>query len=159
MKDGRAPTGQALVQAPSPTVSALTGFDPSRKRNWRGQFIKVLRSTPDGSREWLIWSRYHAAWHCRDEGGRAAGYTADIARAGLFPRDKASSYNDGDRNEPFHVSEKMPLIRAAIAQHDKALAALRAIAMSGSAQDRNGLGSEGAPARASQEASPKEDGE
>src|SRR4051812_31761782 len=82
----------------------------ARKRNWRGRFVKNLRPTPEGSREWLIWSHYHALWHCRSSTGTASGYTNDIARAGLFERGMADSYNDGDRNEAFHVSEKLPLI-------------------------------------------------
>jgi hypothetical protein len=87
-----------------------------RKRNWRGRFVKKLRFTPPDSREWLIWSHYHAAWHRRSKEGGACGYTGDIAHAGLFERAKADSYNDGDRNEAFHVSEKLPLIEAAIPQ-------------------------------------------
>jgi hypothetical protein len=93
----------------------------TRKRNWRGHFVKNLRPTADGSREWLIWSRYHNAWHCRSSIGGACGYTDDIARAGVFERSKADGYNDGDRNEAFHVSEKLPLLHAAIRQHNEAL--------------------------------------
>lgn len=101
-------------------------MDTVRKRNWRGQFVKQLRQTPEGSREWLIWSRYHGSWHRRDETtGGACGYTTNIAEAGLFPRDKAESYNDGDRNEAFHVSEKTGQLRAAYVRHEAALANLQ----------------------------------
>jgi hypothetical protein len=88
--------------------------------------MKCLRETPEGSREWLIWSHYHALWHrrCSDTGG-ACGYTADIAEAGLFPRSKALGYHDGERNEPFHFSEKLALIQRAIAEHDRKLGQLQ----------------------------------
>ena len=98
-----------------------------RRRNWRGRFMKRLHDTPEGSCEWLIWSHYHNAWH-RKSGGLACGYTSDIAEAGLFPRSKALEYHDGDRNEPFHVTEKRSEINAAIAEHDRKLAQLRDIA-------------------------------
>jgi hypothetical protein len=38
----------------------------------------------------------------------------------------AVSYHDGIKDESFHVSEKMDLIRRAIAEHDRKLTALRA---------------------------------
>jgi hypothetical protein len=101
-----------------------------RRRNWRGRFIKRLRDTPEGSGEWLIWSRYRGAWH-RNSAGLACGYTTDIAEAGLFPRSKAIEYHDGDRNEPFHISEKMDEITRAIAAHDRKLAKLSALARAG----------------------------
>lgn len=101
----------------------------SGKRNWRGQFVKKLRETPPDSREWLIWSHYHALWHRRDSTtGGACGYTADIAQAGLFERAKADSYNDGDRNEAFHVSEKLTLIEETMRQHNEALRGLLTLA-------------------------------
>jgi len=87
------------------------------KRNWRGQFVKKLRHTEPDSREWLIWSRYHRAWHRRDIEGRACGYTSDIAQAGVFSRSKAEAYNDGDRNEAFHVSERIEQLTAVKKQH------------------------------------------
>jgi hypothetical protein len=99
------------------------------KRNWRGQFLKVMRETPPGSREWLIWSRYHHAWHRRDEEGCAAGYTGDIAQAGIFDREKAASYHDGDRNEALHISDKMPEIEAEIAKLEAAAQRLRAASL------------------------------
>jgi hypothetical protein len=100
-----------------------------RQRSRIGRFMKRLRDTPEGSREWLIWSHYHAAWHrrCSDTGG-ACGYTGDIAEAGLFPRSKALEYHDGDRNEPFHFSEKLKEVRRAIAEHDRKLAQLQTMA-------------------------------
>jgi hypothetical protein len=113
------PSGHSSVSVPSRASIAI-----ARKRNWRGQFVKSLRQTPDGSREWLIWSRYHAAWHCRSSEGGACGYTSDIANAGLFERAKADAYNDGDRNEAFHVSEKLHLIHAALRRHNEAVEAL-----------------------------------
>jgi hypothetical protein len=99
----------------------------SAKRNRRGQFMKRLRMTPEGSGEWLIWSRYHNAWH-RNSDGHACGYTTDIAEAGLFPRSKAIEYHDGDRNEPFHVSEKLAEIKTAIDAHDRKLSQLQTLA-------------------------------
>lgn len=96
-----------------------------RKRSWHGRFVKQLRHTPPDSREWLIWSHYHQAWHRRSEEGGACGYTDDIAAAGVFVRSRADEYNDGDRNEAFHVSEKLPQINAAIGRHEAALANLR----------------------------------
>lgn len=88
-------------------MSDLLALAEPLKRSWRGRFIKRLRMTPEDSREWLIWSRYHGAWHRRSADGGACGYTNDIAQAGLFVRAKANSYNDGDRNEAFHVSERV----------------------------------------------------
>jgi hypothetical protein len=35
-----------------------------------------------------------------------------LPRLALFPRSKAVSYHDGIKDESFHVSEKMTLIRA-----------------------------------------------
>jgi hypothetical protein len=99
-----------------------------RKRSWRGRFVKSLRPTPEGARVWLIWSHYHGAWHCRSAQGGACGYTDDIARAGLFERAKANDYNDGDRNEAFHFSEKLPLVEAAIRRHNEAIDGLLRIA-------------------------------
>lgn len=86
-----------------------------QQRDYRGRFLRKLKPTPDGSREWLIWSKYWNAWHRRSESGGACGYTGDIAEAGLFPRSKAASYND-DRNTPMHVSEVMDKIQASIAE-------------------------------------------
>jgi hypothetical protein len=40
----------------------------------------------------LIWSLKWSLWHCRDQDGRAAGYTSDVARAGLFEERVASSF-------------------------------------------------------------------
>jgi hypothetical protein len=115
-------TGLGNAKASEPSGLGPTGAIPrAKKRNWRGQFVKSLRHTPDGSREWLIWSHYHSAWHRRSKEGDACGYTADIARAGLFDRAKADEYNNGERNEAFHISEKLPLIKEAIRQHNEAL--------------------------------------
>jgi hypothetical protein len=48
----------------------------------------------------------------------------------VFIRATADSYNDGDRNEAFHVSEKLPMLEAAVRQHNEALESLLfAIAM------------------------------
>ena len=119
------PTDRAVALRAEPEVSAVPASIPSAvKRNWRGQFIKRLRFTPDGERCWLIWSRYHNAWHQRSSTGGAAGYTNDIARAGLFDRKKADEYNDGDRNEAFHASEKLPQLLAAYNRHAEALECL-----------------------------------
>ena len=123
------------AEASSPSVT----IPNARKRNWRGQFVKNLRMTPEGSREWLIWSRYHGLWHRRDRNsGGACGYTSDIAHAGLFPRSKAVEYNDGDRNDAFHVTEKMTQLTAALARHSEAVASL-ASAMSAGTAETEGL--------------------
>lgn len=115
------------------SVSAVPASVPSAgKRNWRGQFIKDLRQTPPDSREWLIWSRYHRAWHRRSSGGGACGYTNDIASAGLFIRAKASEYHDGDRNEAFHASEVMPQLRAAMTQLEEGRSNLLLALLAGS---------------------------
>lgn len=128
-----------------PTVEEVAAIErgPLRKRNWRGQFVKNLRQTPEDSREWLIWSRYHCAWHRRSNEGGACGYASDIAEAGIFVRSKANSYNDGDRNEAFHVSEKLPQIKAAIARHEEALANLRLAADQALRAHLNGEGERG----------------
>src|SRR6478752_7039109 len=55
-----------LRPEPASGLGHSAGIASARKRNWRGHFVKTLRDTPEGSREWLIWSRYHNAWHCRD---------------------------------------------------------------------------------------------
>ncbi|HEY4545899.1 MAG TPA: hypothetical protein VIG90_05680 [Pedomonas sp.] len=61
-------------------------------------------------REWLIWSMYHNAWHCRSSDGGAAGYTSNLLYAGLFDAAKANAYHD-DPREPdardrkVHISE------------------------------------------------------
>lgn len=97
-----------------------------KARDYRGRFLKRLRPTPDGSCEWLIWSKYWRAWHRKSVAGGASGYTDDIAEAGLFPRSVAVQYND-DRDTPYHVCEKAFLIDAAIRKHDAALTKLTAI--------------------------------
>jgi hypothetical protein len=113
------------ADAAEPEVSALRASIPSaRNRDHRGRFLRSVRMTPDGSCEWLIWSKYWRAWHRKSRQGGACGYTDDIAEAGLFPREMAVAYND-DRDTPYHVSEKMFLITAAIAKHEAALASLR----------------------------------
>lgn len=121
MRDLWSRRSAALRAEPQDASQAKPAAAIARKRNWRGQFVKRLHMTPEGSREWLIWSHYHAGWHCRSSTGGACGYTNDIAQAGLFERGTADSYNDGDRNEAFHISEKLPLIEAAIRQHNEAL--------------------------------------
>lgn len=102
-------------------IESEAGCSGEKKRNWRGQFVKVLRETPENSREWLIWSKYHNAWHRRSNDGGACGYTCDISQAGIFVRSKAASYNDGDRNTAFHVSEKLNALRYARHHHEHAL--------------------------------------
>lgn len=84
------------------------------KRNWRGQFVKKLRDTPEGERCWLIWSRKWNCWHRRSTQGGACGYTDDLAQAGLFERRTADAYNDGWDSEAFHVSEKLDAIKGEI---------------------------------------------
>jgi hypothetical protein len=99
--------------------------DRSAPRDRKGRYKRQLRQTPDDTREWLIWSREWRAWHRRSSCGGACGYTNDIAEAGLFPRPEAVAYHDGIKDEAFHVSEKIDLIRRAIAEHDRKLANLR----------------------------------
>lgn len=103
------------------------GKTSGQKRGPNGRFLRRLRETPEGSCEWLIWSRYWRAWHRKSASGGANGYTDDIARAGLFPRSMASAYHDGDRDEAFHVSEKMAEISRALTMHDVAIDSLRAL--------------------------------
>lgn len=43
---------------------------------------------------WLIWSYYHNCWHRRSADGRAAGYTDDVAQAGVFDERTARAYHD-----------------------------------------------------------------
>jgi hypothetical protein len=75
----------------------------AQRRDYRGRFLCKVKMTPPGAREWLLWSKYHRAWHCRSEDGQACGYTTDLSRAGRFEREKALQYNS-DRDKPVHVS-------------------------------------------------------
>jgi len=62
---------------------------------------------------WLIWSRYWSRWHRRSPEGHAAGYTDDIAHAGVFDEKMARAYHDPpphrrDEAVPLsHVADKM----------------------------------------------------
>lgn len=107
-------------------LERLARIIEAQRRDYRGRYLRKLKPTPDGSREWLIWSKYHSAWHCRSESGGACGYTYDIANAGVFDRAKAAAYND-DRNKPFHVTEVRGKIDSAIERHTAKLARLHAL--------------------------------
>jgi hypothetical protein len=79
-------------------------------KRWRP---KALDTTPDDSREWLIWSMYHNCWHRRSSTGGAAGYSNTISGAGLFETKKAREYHDGVRNRAIHISKQKAKIIAA----------------------------------------------
>ena len=103
----------------------------SRRSKPKGKHIPM----PDGGegREYLIWSIGHnRGWHRRDHEGRAAGYTSDIERAGVFERETASTYHDtepfGRDNIAIHITAKAhDLHRAADRLEGEAMAA-RALA-------------------------------
>src|SRR3546814_12557665 len=100
-----------------PDLSSLAAsLTEAQRRDYRGRYLRKLKPTPDGSREWLIWSKYHNAWHRRSASGGACGYTNDIADAGVFDRAKAAVYND-DRNTPFPLPDVGEKIDPAIGRH------------------------------------------
>lgn len=96
-----------------------------RLRNRHGRFLRKLPFTPESEQCWLIWSRKWRMWHRRGSDGTAAGYTADLSQAGLFPFSKACAYHDGITNEAFHVSEKVDLIDLQIADMRRMLGDLQ----------------------------------
>jgi hypothetical protein len=82
-------------------------------RRWRP---RQLDRAPDDSREWLIWSRYWRAWHCRSSSGGAAGYTTDILCAGIFETRKAREYHCGIRDRAVHITKQAAKLREAARQ-------------------------------------------
>ena len=96
-----------------------------RQRN--GRFLRQLRETPEDQFCWLIWSIKWNAWHRRSSTGGAAGYTDNIAHAGLFPFSTARAYHDGEVNEAYHASATVDRVDREIADLDARRAALLAI--------------------------------
>lgn len=101
-------------------IESREAAKPQRRTRWRP---KKLDTAPDDSREWLIWSRYHHAWHRRSFSGGAAGYTTNIIEAGIFGTRKAREYHDGTRNCAIHITKQAAKIRKAVAvmqaRHDE----------------------------------------
>lgn len=81
---------------------------------------------PDG---WLIWSLKWGRWHRRGESGGAAGYTDELASAGVFPESVASAYNDRENNEAVHVRDKAAEIQAELDRAISALASLQVLSV------------------------------
>lgn len=77
----------------------------------------------DDPKAWLIWSTYHGAWH-RPE---AAGYTVDIAEAGLFTKVTAQRYNDNieKRDKMIDPRDQLNGVKSAILACEDRLAKLR----------------------------------
>lgn len=71
---------------------------------------------------WLIWSNHWGRWHCRNSTGGAAGYTDDIANAGVFDEQKAREYHDPP---PYRRDEAVPFSKA-FAKLDARLVAMTA---------------------------------
>lgn len=70
------------------------------------------RLDPTGG-PWLLWSRYHNAWHRRDSEGHAAGYVSDVAGAGVFDYETAAAYHsENDRNRAVAHAEALPMMNA-----------------------------------------------
>lgn len=74
-------------------------------------------------REYLIWSHKWGRWHRRTEDGTAAGYTADIAQAGIFDRAKALQYHEARvekciyrMNSVVHVRDQIAALKARAAE-------------------------------------------
>lgn len=64
---------------------------------------------------WLIWSYYWNCWHVRSSTGGAAGYTSDLAQAGVFDEATARGYHDtGPRRHRRDVSIPAARVKAAM---------------------------------------------
>ena len=96
-----------------------------RARN--GHFLRKLCETPEDQLCWLIWSIKWGAWHRRSSTGGAAGYTDNLAHAGLFPFSIARSYHDGEVNEAFHASVVADRVDREVADLDERRQLLLAI--------------------------------
>lgn len=70
---------------------------------------------------WLIWSRHWGCWHRRSSSGGAAGYTSDIAQAGLFDEKVARAYHDPPphrRDEAIPAAKIIRQLRERLAELD-----------------------------------------
>ncbi|UPT53177.1 hypothetical protein [Synechococcus phage Ssp-JY42] len=64
---------------------------------------------------WLIWSYYHNCWHRRSSDGGAAGYTNDVACAGIFDERVARMYHeDGPKAHRRNVSIPAAMVAATL---------------------------------------------
>lgn len=97
------------------------------KRQRNGRFLKQLRDTPENEQCWLIWSIKWNAWHRRSSTGGAAGYTDNLAYAGVFSIAMARAYHDGEINTAVHVSEVADRVDREIADLDERRANLIAL--------------------------------
>ena len=65
---------------------------------------------------WLIWSYHWNCWHRRSSDGGAAGYTNDVAQAGVFDERVARAYHDaGPRKYRRDVSVPAAKVAASLA--------------------------------------------
>lgn len=83
---------------------------------------------PEGGngREYLIYSYKWGCWHRRSDDGQAAGYTRDIAKAGVFDRAKARVYHDETVTKISERDNAAVHVRDQIAAMDARVAELRA---------------------------------
>lgn len=78
----------------------MSGFVPKKGR---------YRPFDESAGPWLIWSHHWGRWHVRSATGGAAGYTSDIASAGVFDASAAKAYHD---SPPHRRDEAIPARRA-----------------------------------------------
>lgn len=98
---------------------------------YTGQFSGKLELANCHADGWLIWSRRRYMWHRRNEAGGAAGYTSELAEAGVFDKHTAQTYGDGETNEAIHVSTRFDAINTELCKaldHTAQLRAMQAIA-------------------------------
>jgi hypothetical protein len=80
--------------------------------------VRRRRPVNEAEGPWLIWSHYWGSWHRRSDTGGAAGYTNDVAQAGVFDFAKAREYHDyqfpngRDEAVPRHRVKKLLQARA-----------------------------------------------
>lgn len=86
----------------------------ARKRPWK--------AFDPAKGPWLIWSYHWNCWHMSSSTGSAAGYTNDIAQAGLFDERTARAYHD----PPPHRRDEAVPARKAIKELHGRLGALTA---------------------------------
>jgi hypothetical protein len=67
-----------------------------------------LKPLDPGKGPWLIWSHRWNSWHCKSSTGGAAGYSDDIAQAGVFDYEVAKAYHDADRTPRWVDNEAVP---------------------------------------------------
>lgn len=77
---------------------------------------KITRPVREDEGPWLIRSHYWSSWHRKSADGGAAGYTDDIAHAGVFGFEKARAYHDLNiarpRDEAIPVRRHLRAMRA-----------------------------------------------